>query len=31
LHVQTVAVNNVELLCDVSNDLIRPLVPGSFR
>jgi Integrase zinc binding domain len=25
------AVNNVELLCDVSNGLIRPLVPASFR
>jgi RNase H-like domain found in reverse transcriptase/Reverse transcriptase (RNA-dependent DNA polymerase)/Integrase zinc binding domain/Integrase core domain len=31
LHVQKVVVNNVELLCDVSNGLIRPLVPNSFR
>jgi RNase H-like domain found in reverse transcriptase/Integrase core domain/Integrase zinc binding domain len=31
LHVQSVAVDNVELLCDVSNGLIRPLVPADFR
>jgi hypothetical protein len=26
LHVQSVAVNDVKLLCDISNGLIRPLV-----
>jgi Integrase zinc binding domain/Integrase core domain len=31
LHVQSVSVNNVELLCDISNGLIRPLVPADFR
>jgi hypothetical protein len=31
LHVQSVAVNNVELFCDTSNGLIRPLVPAEFR